>query len=172
MSVDYWSLVNRPYMNDASALDTQSLAANFAEAGVALPTGSGAGDDAPGHLLIEWGEDDDMRVRLCALPEDALSAELRAAFATGGQVRGYAFDEIMMGGAEGTAADITIQANEILTLKKHLTKIVASHTGQSEERIAKDTDRDNFMSAEEAKEYGLVDEVIVGLKDTEEEKKE
>jgi ATP-dependent Clp protease protease subunit len=76
------------------------------------------------------------------------------------------------GGAEGTAADITIQAKEILTLKKHLNTIVANHTGQSEEQVAKDTDRDNFMSSEEALAYGLVDEVIVGLKDEPEDKKE
>jgi len=72
------------------------------------------------------------------------------------------------GGAEGTAADITIQANEILTLKKHLNDIVAQHTGQSVERVAKDTDRDNFMSATEALEYGLVDDVIASQVDPKE----
>ena len=69
------------------------------------------------------------------------------------------------GGAEGTAADITIQAKEILTLKKHLNAIIARHTGQSEEKVAKDTDRDNFMSAQEALEYGLVDDVITNQVD-------
>ncbi len=74
------------------------------------------------------------------------------------------------GGAEGTAADITIQANEILTLKKHLNAIIASHTGQPVEKVAKDTDRDNFMSSQEALEYGLVDEVISCLKEEKDEK--
>ena len=76
------------------------------------------------------------------------------------------------GGAEGTAADITIQANEILTLKKHLTAIVAKHTGQSEEQVAKDTDRDHFMSATEALEYGLVDDVITSQVDAKEDKED
>ncbi len=75
------------------------------------------------------------------------------------------------GGAEGTAADITIQANEILTLKKHLNAIIARHTGQSVSQVAKDTDRDNFMSAAEALEYGLVDDVIASQVESKEEDK-
>jgi ATP-dependent Clp protease protease subunit len=69
------------------------------------------------------------------------------------------------GGAQGTAADIRIQADEILHLKKTLTKLFAKHSGQSAEKVAKDADRDHFMSAEEAKKYGLVDEVVESLKD-------
>ncbi len=65
------------------------------------------------------------------------------------------------GGAQGTASDIHIQATEILKLKQRLNEILAKHTGQPLDRIEKDTDRDYFMSAEEAKAYGLVDEVIV-----------
>jgi len=64
------------------------------------------------------------------------------------------------GGTQGTASDIHIQAKEILKLKDQLNKILAHHTGQSLERIEKDTDRDYFMSAEEAKNYGIVDQVI------------
>jgi ATP-dependent Clp protease protease subunit len=64
------------------------------------------------------------------------------------------------GGAQGTASDISIHAKEILKLKDDLNKILAKHTGQPLERIEKDTDRDFFMSAQEAKAYGLVDEVI------------
>ena len=64
------------------------------------------------------------------------------------------------GGAQGTASDIHIQATEILKMKKTLNEILAKHTGQPIERIEKDTDRDHFLSAEEAKTYGLVDEVI------------
>ena len=66
------------------------------------------------------------------------------------------------GGGQGAASDISIQAREILRLKDKLNEILAKHTGQSLEKIQKDTDRDYFMSAEEAKEYGLVDEVIYG----------
>jgi len=68
------------------------------------------------------------------------------------------------GGAQGAAVDINIQAQEILRLKKTLNEILSKHTGQSIEKIEKDSDRDYFMSAEEAKTYGIVDEVIVSVK--------
>jgi len=64
------------------------------------------------------------------------------------------------GGAQGTASDIVIQAEEIIRLKRSLNDIYAKHTGQPVERIMKDSDRDYFMSAEQAKEYGLIDEVL------------
>mgnify|MGYP001170177236 FL=1 len=64
------------------------------------------------------------------------------------------------GGAQGTASDITIQAREIDRLKTDLIKILGHHTGQAVEKITADSDRDFFMSAEEAKKYGLIDEVI------------
>lgn len=64
------------------------------------------------------------------------------------------------GGTQGTASDIHIQATEILKLKDQLNQIMSKHTGQPLERIEKDTDRDYFMSASEAKAYGVVDEVI------------
>ena len=66
-----------------------------------------------------------------------------------------------MGGFQGQASDIEIHAREILFLKQRLNEIFAEHTGQSVERIAKDTDRDNFLSGQEAVEYGLVDKVLV-----------
>jgi len=66
------------------------------------------------------------------------------------------------GGVQGAAADISIQAKEILRLRERLNEILAKHAGQPVEQIARDTDRDYFMSAEEAKAYGLVDEVIYG----------
>lgn len=65
-----------------------------------------------------------------------------------------------LGGAKGQATDIEIQAQEILRLKSILNTILAENTGQSIEKIAKDTDRDFFMSAQEAKEYGLIDSVM------------
>ncbi len=64
------------------------------------------------------------------------------------------------GGSQGQATDIEIQAREILTLRQRLNEILAKHTGQSIETIASDTERDNFKSAEAAREYGLVDEVL------------
>ena len=64
------------------------------------------------------------------------------------------------GGAQGTASDIHIQAQEILRLRETINELLVRHTGQPIEKVQKDTDRDYFMSAEEAKTYGLVDEVI------------
>ena len=64
------------------------------------------------------------------------------------------------GGAQGTAADIDIQAKEILRLKSMLNSILSTHTGQPVKKIEKDTERDFFMSAEEAVKYGLVDSVV------------
>ena len=64
------------------------------------------------------------------------------------------------GGAQGQATDIHIQSQEILKVKARLNDIMAKHTGQTVKKIAEDTERDNFMSAEESKAYGLVDEVL------------
>ncbi|MDD5290100.1 MAG: ATP-dependent Clp endopeptidase proteolytic subunit ClpP [Patescibacteria group bacterium] len=66
----------------------------------------------------------------------------------------------VMGGAEGQASDIKINAEHILKVKDKLNKILAEHTGQAIEKIEKDSDRDYFMSAEEAKKYGLIDKII------------
>ena len=68
------------------------------------------------------------------------------------------------GGVQGQASDISIQAKEILRLRDRLNEILAAHTGKPLDAISKDTDRDFFMSAQEAKDYGLVDDVIGGKK--------
>ena len=73
------------------------------------------------------------------------------------------------GGAKGQATEIQIVAENILKTKKKLNEILAANTGQTVEKVTEDTDRDNFMSAEEALEYGLVDEIITSRKDTEED---
>ena len=65
-----------------------------------------------------------------------------------------------LGGAQGQATDINIQAQEIMRIKQILNGILANHSGRSIDELEKDTDRDNFMSAKQAAEYGLVDEVI------------
>lgn len=65
-----------------------------------------------------------------------------------------------LGGAQGQSADIQIQAKEILLIRERLNQILADHTGQPVDTIHADTDRDNFMSAEASKEYGLIDEVL------------
>ncbi|MBM7691208.1 ATP-dependent Clp protease protease subunit [Peribacillus deserti] len=65
-----------------------------------------------------------------------------------------------LGGARGQATEIEISARRILKLREHINQIIADRTGQPIEKVAKDTDRDYFMSAEEAKEYGIIDEII------------
>jgi len=70
----------------------------------------------------------------------------------------------VMGGVEGQATEIEISARHILKLKERLNKILAAHTGQPYAKIEKDTDRDFFMSAEEAKEYGIIDKIIQSQK--------
>ena len=71
------------------------------------------------------------------------------------------------GGAGGQAADITIAAREILQWRKTLSEVISKHTGKSPEQVQKDSDRDKYMSALEAKEYGLVDHVVESTKEAE-----
>ena len=66
-----------------------------------------------------------------------------------------------LGGAQGQSTDIQIQAREILRIRETLNEILSRHTGQSVKKLTEDTERDNFMSALEAKKYGLIDEVII-----------
>ncbi len=100
---------------------------------------------------------------ICIGQAASMGAVLLAAGAKG---KRYALpnSRIMMhqpsGGAQGMASDIEIQAGEILRIKENLNNILATHTGQPLKRVKKDTDRDFFMSAEEAKTYGLIDEVV------------
>ena len=70
----------------------------------------------------------------------------------------------LSGGYQGQASDIDIHAQEALKLKDRLNKVMAKHTGKTAEEIEKDTDRDNFFSAQEAKDYGLIDEVLMQRK--------
>ncbi len=99
----------------------------------------------------------------CIGQASSMGAVLLAAGAKG---KRYAlpYSRIMIhqpwGGAQGTASDISIQAKEILRMKEELTKILANHCGQPLEKVQADSDRDFFMSAEECKAYGLVDEVL------------
>ncbi len=72
-----------------------------------------------------------------------------------------------LGGVQGQASEIEIHAREILRLREELNGVLAHHTGQPIEVIAQDTDRDNFMSAEDAKRYGLIDEVLIRTSSTE-----
>lgn len=77
-----------------------------------------------------------------------------------------------LGGMQGQTTDIEIHANEMIKTRKRLNEILAGHTGQKLKKIEKDTDRDYFMSAGEAKEYGLIDEILVSRADLQEESEE
>ncbi len=66
----------------------------------------------------------------------------------------------VFGGAQGQAADVKLQTEELLRMRDQINRILAEHTGKSEKKIAKDTDRDYYMSAEEAVDYGLIDRII------------
>jgi ATP-dependent Clp protease protease subunit len=97
-----------------------------------------------------------------------LAASMGAVLLTGGakgKRSGLPNSRIMIhqpwGGVQGTASDISIQAEEILRTKKRLNEILAGHSGQPLEMIERDTDRDRYMSSEEAKTYGLIDNVYV-----------
>ncbi|MGH2567196.1 MAG: ATP-dependent Clp endopeptidase proteolytic subunit ClpP [Bacteroidota bacterium] len=74
------------------------------------------------------------------------------------------------GGAQGTASDISIQAEEILKTKKRINEIIASHTGRTLDQVEKDTDRDKYLSAEDAKSYGLIDNILFKRTDGKKEK--
>jgi len=73
-----------------------------------------------------------------------------------------------LGGAQGQATDIQIQANEILRMKETLNEILSFHTGQKIEKISEDTERDFFMSADQAREYGIIDRVVADRSELEE----
>ncbi len=95
----------------------------------------------------------------------ASMASVLLAGGTKGKRQALAHSRIMihqpLGGASGQASDIEIQAKEILKLKSKLIKILGQHTGQQEKRVEKDCDRDYYMMAQEALEYGLIDKVVV-----------
>jgi ATP-dependent Clp protease protease subunit len=103
-------------------------------------------------------------IETICMGQAASGAALLLAAGTKGKRMALPHSRIMIhqpyGGAQGQAVDIQIQAKEILRMREELNRIVAHHTGQPLERVEKDSDRDFFMSPEEAKEYGLVDEVI------------
>ena len=103
-------------------------------------------------------------IETICMGQAASGAALLLAAGTKGKRMALPHSRIMIhqpyGGAQGQAVDIQIQAKEILRMREELNRIISRHTGQPLERVEKDSDRDFFMSPEEAKTYGLVDEVI------------
>jgi ATP-dependent Clp protease protease subunit len=103
---------------------------------------------------------------ICVGMAASMAATLMAGGATGKRLilqNAEVMIHQVMGGAEGQASDIEINARHILKIKERLNKILAQHTGQPVKKVEKDSDRDYYMSAEEAKEYGLVDEIITTI---------
>ena len=70
-----------------------------------------------------------------------------------------------LGGFQGQASDFEIHAKEILSIKEKMNRLMAEHTGQDYEKVARDTDRDNFLSAAEARDYGLIDQILTNRSD-------
>ncbi len=103
-------------------------------------------------------------VATICLGQCASMAAVLLAAGTPGKRRALAHSRVLMhqplGGFRGQASDIEIHANEIMRVKAELNKVLAEHTGQSLEKIAKDTDRDYIMTAQESLEYGVVDEIL------------
>ncbi|WP_027716992.1 ATP-dependent Clp endopeptidase proteolytic subunit ClpP [Desulfovirgula thermocuniculi] len=107
-------------------------------------------------------------VSTICLGQAASMASFLLAAGTKGKRYALPYARIMLhqplGGVQGQATEIEIHAREILRLKDLLNELLAKHTGQPKEKIARDTERDFFMSAQEAKEYGIIDEVFTGRK--------
>jgi ATP-dependent Clp protease protease subunit len=102
-------------------------------------------------------------VTIC-MGQAASAAAVLLAAGTKGKRFGLPHSRVLIhqpsGGAEGQSVDIEIQAREILRMRRMLDEILATHTGQSVEKVSRDTDRDFIMTAEEARAYGLIDDII------------
>lgn len=134
-----------------------------------------------GHVTSGMAVYDTMQFLVCDVASTCIgqAASMGAVLlAAGARKKRYALPNarIMIhqpwGGAQGSASDIKIHAEEIVAMKKRLNEILAKHTGQAVDRIEKDSDRDYFMTSQQAKDYGLVDEVVESLKDKDKGKKD
>ena len=144
------------------------LAAEDKEKDISMYINSPGGVVTAGLAIYDTMQYIDPKVStICVGQAASMGAVLLASGATG---KRYALPNarIMLhqplGGAQGQASDIEIQAKEVMRLKKALNEILVKHTGQDLKQIEKDTDRDFFMSPDEAQKYGLIDEVITPAK--------
>ncbi|MCA0149351.1 ATP-dependent Clp endopeptidase proteolytic subunit ClpP [Rossellomorea vietnamensis] len=140
------------------------LAADDPEKDISLYINSPGGSTSAGFAIFDTMEYISPDVRtICTGMAASFGAMLLLA-GTKGKRFALPNSEIMihqpLGGARGQATDLEISAKRILKLREHINEIIAEKTGQSVEKVAFDTDRDYFMSAYEAKEYGIIDEII------------
>lgn len=140
------------------------LAADNPEKDISLYINSPGGSTSAGFAIFDTMQYIQPDVRtICTGMAASFGAMLLLA-GTKGKRFSLPNSEIMihqpLGGARGQATEIEISAKRILKLREHTNQIIAERTGQPVEKVAKDTDRDYFMTAEEAKEYGIIDEII------------
>jgi ATP-dependent Clp protease protease subunit len=140
------------------------LAADNPERDINLYINSPGGSVSAGMAIYDTMQFLDAPIRTICMGMAASMGAFLLAAGTEGKRMALPHARIMIhqpsGGAQGTAADIEIQAREILYLRSKMNELMAKHTGRPVEQIERDIDRDRFMSAEEAKDYGLIDSVI------------
>ena len=145
------------------------LAAEDPERDIVLYINSPGGSVYSGMAIYDTMQFVDNDVATVAMGMAASMGQLLLCAGAKGKRYALPHARIMMhqpsGGIGGTAADIAIQAEQMLYVKKQMAERIAFHTGQTEEQIEKDSDRDRWFSAQEAKEYGFIDHVITGAKD-------
>jgi ATP-dependent Clp protease, protease subunit len=155
-------------INDAVANNVVAqllfLAADNPEKDISIYINSPGGSTSAGFAIFDTMQYIKPDVRtICTGMAASFGAMLLLA-GTKGKRMALPNSEIMihqpLGGARGQATEIEISAKRILKLREHINHIISERTGQPVEKVAKDTDRDYFMSAEEAKEYGIIDEII------------
>jgi ATP-dependent Clp protease protease subunit len=140
------------------------LAADNPERDINLYINSPGGSVSAGMAIYDTMQFLDAPIRTICMGMAASMGAFLLAAGTPGKRMALPHARIMIhqpsGGAQGTAADIEIQAREILYLRSKMNELMSKHTGRSVEQIERDVDRDRFMSADEAKEYGIIDSVI------------
>ena len=140
------------------------LSSEYPKKDIQLYINSPGGVVSAGLAIYDTMQYVDPDIQTICLGQAASAAAVLLAAGTKGKRFALPNSRIMihqvMGGAEGQATDIEIQAKEILRIKDQINQVLAQHTGQTLERIEKDTDRDYFMGPAEAKTYGLIDTII------------
>ncbi|MGH9150781.1 MAG: ATP-dependent Clp protease proteolytic subunit [Acidimicrobiales bacterium] len=150
----------------ANLVCTQMLYLEFknADKNISLYVNSPGGDITSLFAIYDTMQYVKNDIQVVCLGQAASAAAVLLAAGTKGKRFALPHSRIMLhqpwGGVAGQAADIEIQAREILRMRAEIDKILARHTGQPLEKVGKDTDRDFFMSADEARDYGIIDEVI------------